>query len=149
MKQAFLKNMVAGGAGAQDLPPHFSGRHPVHETGKALHPQVALVCSLRTDGDGVPCNLPHQLFAVRFGCSDELAAQRPGHFEVDFISVHALFGLPDNNVSANPTCKVERSQICVDFLLRESARPSVEIDKAQCVLYFKSWKLVSISQRKW
>lgn len=129
----FQKTRQQRGRANKTRPPIFSGRHPVHETGETLHPQVALVCPPRTDRDGIPRNVRHQLLAVRIRRSDVLPAQRHGHFGIYLVSVYALFGLSDNDILANPACKIECGQVGVNFLFRESVRPSMEIDKAQRV----------------
>ena len=71
-------------------PPHFLSGYPIHETGKYLYPQVALVLPSRSDRNGVPRNVFQQLVAVGCRRSDKLLAERHRHLENKFLTYQAL-----------------------------------------------------------
>ena len=115
-------------------PPHFLSGYPVHKAGKSLYPQVALVLPSRSDGNGVPRYVLHQLVAVGILCSQIFFAKRHRHSEMDFVGVNALFRLTDNDFMADTACEVERGQAGVYLLFCKCVGFAVEIDKSQRVL---------------
>ncbi len=79
----------------------------------------------------MPRDFLQQFFSVRVGRAKKFLAQHDRHFEVDLIGVNTVAWLTDNHLAANAACKVECGQVGIEFLLRESVRPPVEIDQPQ------------------
>lgn len=114
--------------------PSFLRGYAVDKSRETFHFQIALILSVGTNGNGMPCDFLQQLFTARAGRSQELFAEHDRHFEIDLVGVNAVFRLTDNDFFTDAACKVKCGQAGVNFLLRESVGLAMQIDKTQRVL---------------
>ena len=119
-KRRFEKINVSRGQEPQPSPPHFllSG-YSVNKSGEAFYLQIALVFSVWSNRNGVPCNLFCQPVTVCFLFSDLLFAEHHRHFEIHLVGVDAIFGLTNDNLATDATGEVERCQTGEYLLLCE------------------------------